>query len=305
MLGKVGFQIKLYVENIIGNTGYLKKIVFIYALCNSIFVLFGEQLDIYKVIAEKAFKFMIYASDIPVGYIVMTIHGNVLQFDKADVYTLNGNSNITSVFIDSLYNVCSKNDLTVASQVYGEKSVLNHIRDLLLQSKFNYDSQTVNYVKSNNNEKSQFRDEYTLEPYTDRGEEYFIEILKQCCIDDPYHTPETIVEAYQTWKNNKFNDSHWKLVSNNGELIGIILPMENNTFKKNGNITYIGVLPDKRKAEHGKKLHNIALDILFNDIKVDTYLGMTHKDNKGMRTIFEKNACIFNDTIVFNAKQAN
>lgn len=257
----------------------------------------------YKIIAENAIKFTIYASGKPVGHIVMCTHGNVLQFEKKDVFTLHGNSDITSDFVDILFNACSENDLTVASKVYEKESVLNHIRALLLHSKFNYDPNIVNYTKSNDQKKSPYGDDYTLEWYLSNGEERFMEILKQCCVNDPNHTPETIVKEYQIWKDNKFDNSQWKLATKGDELLGIILPMRNNNFPNVGNITYIGVLPDKRKAGHGVKLHCVALDILFNDLQVNTYLGMTHKENKGMISILEINKCEFQDVIVFNTEK--
>lgn len=250
--------------------------------------------------ADDTVRFKVFAEGEQTGYIILHRKGTLLQFEHVDVAVNRDITEILPEFIDYLYEYCQTHDYTVASYA-SENKMLQHIRSLLMQSRFSYVKDLVNYVKILDTNESPFSDGYVLEPYLDRGKEHFIDILKQCSQNDPYYEDKSIEDKYNEWIAQNHKDSFWRLAFQGDDIIGVMLPIVNPHDPSIGKIDYIGVVPDERRQGHGIKLHNIALDILRKDLKASIYHGMTHKDNP-MVNVFVDNHCEFRDVIVFNTK---
>lgn len=252
---------------------------------------------------DNTVRFQFYKDKNYIGYINLLLEGSSFTFDDSNISLTNWEEDITIDFINHLYECCEKHKLKVASRLTGSQ-VLKHLRGLLLNSKFKHDPNIVYYTKYSNST-SPYKSEYELKDYLSEGEEYFLQILEECSKDDPNYTDKSISNEYEKWISNNHDTKYWKLVFKDSNPIGIILPINNPENSNVGNIDYIGILPEERQKNHGVKLHNITLDILFSDLKVKAYLGMTHKDNNNMIKIFMENECIYQNVIVFNTEESN
>ncbi|WPK12701.1 GNAT family N-acetyltransferase [Lysinibacillus louembei] len=78
----------------------------------------------------------------------------------------------------------------------------------------------------------------------------------------------------------------------NQEPIGVVFPHIEPNTKQEGRLFWIGVHPNYLGQGLGKKLHAIGLYRLKNELKANSYMGITQIDNHPMRKIMVANGCI-------------
>ena len=84
----------------------------------------------------------------------------------------------------------------------------------------------------------------------------------------------------------RFDPTRWWLVDDARGPIGVVLPQRVN--ESTGTLFYVGVVPSRRGAGLGRRLHALGLALLARD-GARRYVGSTDVRNAAMRAVFERN----------------
>lgn len=230
------------------------------------------------------FKF--FKKGVQFGQVKFTKTDTNLYIEDSTFSSLNGIENITLEFINYLYKYCEENSLCIVSKHCNE--VINYLITLFRQSKF-----IINYIYiiENYPYQSPYKDEYVLKDYLFHGEDYFLKVFEECSLGDPsINEKHNIHDRYKALKDNKIDNTYWRLVFQDDKIIGIIMPFARSEATGwNGYNASFGTMPEQRHKGHGTKLLSLAVDIFFNDLKVTKYIGMTDIDNYGMIKLYNYN----------------
>ena len=97
-----------------------------------------------------------------------------------------------------------------------------------------------------------------------------------------------------------FDPARWLLVSDAAGPVGVVLPQPYPDEPGTGSLFYIGVMPDRRGAGHGARLHLLGLHELAAR-GCTRYVGSTDERNPAMVRIFERNGARATGTQSFYA----
>jgi len=116
-------------------------------------------------------------------------------------------------------------------------------------------------------------------------------------------TPETAsddVTELVAYAGDAFDPARWLLVSDAAGPVGVVLPQPYPDEPGTGSLFYIGVMPDRRGAGHGARLHLLGLHELAAR-GCTRYVGSTDERNPAMVRIFERNGARATGTQSFYA----
>ena len=84
----------------------------------------------------------------------------------------------------------------------------------------------------------------------------------------------------------RFDPARWKLVDDERGPVGVVLPHAVNA--ETGTLSYVGVVPSRRRVGLGSGLHALGLRLLAAE-GLRRYVGSTDVRNAAMRAVFAKN----------------
>lgn len=153
-----------------------------------------------------------------------------------------------------------------------------------------------------------YKNQLCFKSLSEVGEKYFIEMMSQAAIGDPFEEntdPEKGFQELVDYAGEKFNADWWKIVYLNDSAVGVVLPQTFAYGEDEGTLFYLGVIPEYRGKGLGKIIHAFGLEFLSKN-GVLKYKGSTDIENKSMIEIFNKNGCIQTGTqIIYSLNQAN
>ncbi|MBB4824712.1 RimJ/RimL family protein N-acetyltransferase [Sporosarcina luteola] len=88
--------------------------------------------------------------------------------------------------------------------------------------------------------------------------------------------------------------SHCFSFRQEGELIGLSIPIIEEGTTDEGRLFYFGTVPEVRGKGYGTAMHRISLDLLKR-LGAVTYVGSTDEANENMIRIFKRNGCTLRD----------
>ncbi|EDL64301.1 GNAT family N-acetyltransferase [Bacillus sp. SG-1] len=81
------------------------------------------------------------------------------------------------------------------------------------------------------------------------------------------------------------------LVRKNGEDAGICIPHIEPFTESEGRLFFFGITPEFRGKGLSSTVHKFAIASLRIELKADSYIGVTDRDNQPMKKVFVKNGC--------------
>ncbi len=128
---------------------------------------------------------------------------------------------------------------------------------------------------------------------TEAGEPPFKARLAEASEGDPFEERRTGArDLEREWRDlvesagKRFDPARWWLVDDARGPIGVVLPQRVN--ESTGTLYYVGVVPSRRGAGLGRRLHALGLSLLAAD-GVRRYVGSTDVRNSAMRAVFARN----------------
>lgn len=122
----------------------------------------------------------------------------------------------------------------------------------------------------------------------------FLRVLTEASEGDPFEGPERDPE--REWKElleatgDDLDPTLWRIALMDGEPVGVVLPTVWKGKRKEGTLSYVGVVPAHRGQGLGRALHAAGLHLLA-EAGAQRYAGSTDVRNAPMAHVFEQNGC--------------
>lgn len=205
-----------------------------------------------------------------------------IKIENLDSLAQNEKQNFISAFSD----YCKKNNVSLLTSVDNKEN--QHLIDFGFQI---YRTKTL-YQKQL--EKIEIFDgKLNYKSIKEVTEDVFKRTFNETILDyeekDGYSN-EGFFDFLKQLAGDKYNENHWKLVLQNEEPIGVILPQIFPNNEKVGSLFFLGLVEKYRNKGLGKEIHIEGLNTLYENGATE-YIGSTLNSNKAMESVFQKNNC--------------
>jgi ribosomal protein S18 acetylase RimI-like enzyme len=127
------------------------------------------------------------------------------------------------------------------------------------------------------------------------GHEAFLPVLWEASQGDPFEGPDR--DARREWgtlvadTGSDLDPALWRIALQEGEPLGVVLPTVWKGERREGTMSYVGVLPSHRGRGLGRALHAAGLHLLA-EAGALRYVGSTDVRNTAMARVFAQNGCL-------------